>query len=309
MNLGGASQAVNLSVHPATSSHIWVPPKWARLNAISQEQVMSRVIRPFDRDAIRAQYRSAKPFPFFKIDDFIDESLLDKAVAAYPTYDEARGLGREFSAVNEKLKIQVTDSANFPSPVKSLADELSGPGFLSDLEYITGIPNLLPDPTYNGGGMHLSGSSGRLDVHVDFNFQEDTKLFRRLNILVYLNPVWEESWGGKIELWDKDVAVCQHSFSPILNRCVVFETSETSFHGVTPIKCPAGHVRKSFAAYYYTREAPPWWRGKAHSTVFKARPDERFRGAVLMPAENLKRGLHQCVGKAKSVVKRLLGRS
>jgi hypothetical protein len=77
---------------------------------------------------------------------------------------------------------------------------------------------------------------------------------------------------------------------------------------VTPIKCPPGYVRKSFAAYYYTREAPAGFDGTTHSTVFKARPDEKLRGAVLMPAEEIKRHLSERIGKAKGVVKRLLGR-
>ena len=47
-------------------------------------------------------------------------------------------------------------------------------------------------------------------------------------------------------------------------------------------------MRKSFAAYYYTKEAPPGWDGVKHSTLFRARPDERFRRYVLMPAERLK---------------------
>jgi 2OG-Fe(II) oxygenase superfamily len=269
---------------------------------------MLEIIRPINRDIVREQYRHALPFSFFKIDNFLESSFLASVVGSYPTYDKARGLGREFDAVNEKLKIQITDSSKFPDPVKQLADALSGQEFLKTIEYITGIPTLVADPAFNGGGMHLSSSSGRLDVHVDFNYNDESALFRRLNILLYLNPVWEEEWGGKIELWDKDVKHCHHSFSPILNRCVVFETNEISFHGVTPIKCPSGYVRKSFAAYYYTKEAPASWDGAAHSTIFRARPDEKFRGNVLMPAEELKRGIRSGVQQAKGVVKRLLGR-
>jgi 2OG-Fe(II) oxygenase superfamily len=268
---------------------------------------MIGTISPFDRDAVRTQYRSAEPFPFFRIDGFLEPTFLEEVVAAYPTYDEARRQGREFSAVNERLKVQVTDRDKFPDPVKQLADVLSGREFLAELEYITGIPALLSDPALRGGGMHLTNSSGRLDVHIDFNFQTDDQVFRRLNILLYLNPVWEESWGGKIEFWDKDVTHCAQSFSPIMNRCVVFETSESSYHGVTPISCPPNMTRKSFAAYYYTKEAPPSWNGEKHSTIFRARPDEQFRGKVLMPVERLQRKAGLAVAAAKQSVRRLLG--
>ena len=118
------------------------------------------------------------------------------------------------------------------------------------------------------------------------------KLHRRLNILIYFNKDWKPDWGGNIELWDADVKKCHHSFSPVFNRCVVFETNEISYHGVTAVKCPEGMSRKSFAAYYYTKEAPKHWTGVSHSTIFKARPDEVLKGNVMMPLENAKRRLH-----------------
>ncbi len=85
--------------------------------------------------------------------------------------------------------------------------------------------------------------------------------------------------------------MCHHSFSPIFNRCVVFTTNEISFHGVTAVKCPADRTRKSFAAYYYTKDAPAGWTGKSHSTIFKARPDEILKGRVLMPLETAKQNM------------------
>lgn len=268
---------------------------------------MNSYLLPYDREALRNQWRSASPFPFFKIENFLTRDFLDAVVGAYPTYEQARSLGgREFDAVNEKLKIQVTDSSKFPAPVKQLADVLSSGSFLADLEYITGIPRLQSDPALSGGGMHLTNTSGRLDVHVDFNVNE-AQLFRRLNILVYLNPVWDDAWGGCIELWDKDVTACMHSFSPTINRCVVFETSSISWHGVTPIHCPQGMARKSFAAYYYTREAPAGWDGVKHSTIFRPRPTEAFRGAVLMPAEQMKRNAGKLLVNARKAIRNILG--
>lgn len=261
-------------------------------------------IRPLDIEGLRQQYLSAKPFPFFCIDEFLQPDFVAEVVAAYPTYEQARTMGLEFSAVNERLKIQVTDSSRFSAPVRRLSDALASRPFLSTLEQITGIKSLLADERLDGGGMHLTGPGGRLDVHVDFNFIEDRALHRRLNILVYLNPDWQESWGGAIELWDKDVKNCVHSFQPILNRCVVFETSEFSFHGVSPNRCPPDHVRRSFAAYYYTREAPAMWDGRSHSTVFKARPNETVRGTVLMPAERAGRELRSRIHEMKKKVKR-----
>ncbi|MEX2217571.1 MAG: 2OG-Fe(II) oxygenase [Phycisphaerales bacterium] len=247
------------------------------------------IIRPIDRDELRARVRSARPVPHFCIDNFLEEGFAQEAERSFPSFEEASRLGKEFSAVNEKKKIQITDSTKFPAPILRLHEALAEQPWLDTLSHVMDMPNLLADPQLAGGGIHETGPRGHLDVHVDFNYIPDRQLHRRLNILVYFNPGWRPEWGGNIELWDKDVKVCEHSFSPVFNRCVVFETNDVSFHGVTAVTCPADRARKSFAAYYYTKEAPKHWTGVSHDTIFRARPDEKVKGMVLMPMEKAKR--------------------
>ena len=261
------------------------------------------VIRPFDREELRARVRAARPFPHFCIDNFLEGSFAAEVERSFPTFEEASKMGRGFEAVNEKRKIQITDSSKFPGPVFRLHQALASQEWLDTLSYAMDIPRLLADEKLEGGGIHETGPRGHLDVHVDFNYIEDRKLHRRLNILVYFNPKWQKEWGGNIELWDKEVKHCAHSFSPVFNRCVVFETSDISYHGVTAVTCPADMARKSFAAYYYTVEAPPHWTGESHSTIFKARPDEKFKGMVLMPLERAKWAAKNVMYKIKDKIR------
>ncbi len=113
-----------------------------------------------------------------------------------------------------------------------------------------------------------------MDVHVDFNYRRDRQWHRRLNLLYYLNEEWPGEWGGQLELWNETVERCERIVEPRFNRLVLFETSETSYHGVRPVAKDAGAPRKSFAAYYYTKEAPDGWAGEAHPTQFRERPGE-----------------------------------
>jgi len=267
------------------------------------------MINPLDREALRRRFQDAQPYPHVVIDNFLVSGAAEEMAASYPSFERAREQGFSFNFVNEQRKIQITDATKFPDPIRRLEQALASPQFLADLEYITGIPRLLADEKLEGGGMHLTGSGGRLDVHVDFNILESRKLFRRLNILLYLNPTWSEEWGGHIELWDKDVKNCLSRAVPALNRCLIFETSDISYHGVAPVKAPAEVVRQSFAAYYYTREAPPHWDGTSHSTVFKARPDETFRRLVSMPVEKFRRQLGERIHQSKQWVKARIGLS
>ena len=261
------------------------------------------VLQPYDREALRAAFDAAQPFRHIVVDDFLAPAFAAEIAAAYPSFDEAREQGFEFDFVNERRKIQVTESSRFPEPVKRLHEALASDAFLADLRFITGIDGLQADPELAGGGMHVTGAHGRLDVHVDFNYVEERDLHRRLNILVYLNPEWKAEWGGAIELWDRDVKTLHHSIVPALGRMVLFETSEISFHGVSPLEGPEQVVRQSFAAYYYTAEAPAGWDGTKHNTIFRARPDERLRRYVLMPAEQLRRRSKRALIEARRRLK------
>lgn len=263
------------------------------------------LMQPIDRVALRDQFASARPFPHFKIDNFLVPEKALEIAQAYPDFETALSQGRTFRSANERKKIQITNSALYPKPIAELNELLASQEFLNDLSFITGMPNLLADDQLVGGGMHMTGPGGKLDVHVDFNYIEDRKLHRRLNLLVYLNPSWNENWGGHIQLWDRTVQNCEASFAPIMNRCVVFETNEISYHGVVPISPDAPGPRQSFATYYYTREAPAHWTGHSHSTIFKARPDEKYNKYVGMPIEKAQRAIRHGADRAKRVVKRL----
>lgn len=269
---------------------------------------MSAVIRPLDLERLREEYRASKPFPFVAIDEFLDPDFGREVAASYPDFERAQAQGFGFNFVNEKKKVQISDPAHFPAPVRTLHAAISSPEFLQQITAITGIEALLADEELAGAGMHVTGPQGRLDVHVDFNLIEARKLHRRLNILIYLNPQWHESWGGRVELWDERVKQRHHAFLPTLGRCVLFETSERSFHGVTAVTCPEHVVRRSFAAYYYTKQPPPHWDGRSHSTIFRARPDELVRGYVLMPVERAGRAFRSRVGGVKRRIKRFVGR-
>jgi Rps23 Pro-64 3,4-dihydroxylase Tpa1-like proline 4-hydroxylase len=249
------------------------------------------IIQRFDVDQLRDRVRKSQPFPFFSIDNFLDEKFANRVLESFPSFEDAMKVGGSFNAVNEKGKVQLTDSETFAPAVRELNEVLSSQEWLDVLNYVMDIPKLLPDDELVGGGIHQTGPRGHLDVHVDFNYLRARELHRRLNILVYFNKDWKPEWGGNVEFWDKDVKVCHHSSSPIFNRCVVFATSNISYHGVTAVKCPEGNSRKSFAAYYYTKDPPPGWDGTVHSTIFKARPTEVTKKWLSMPMERARRKL------------------
>jgi Rps23 Pro-64 3,4-dihydroxylase Tpa1-like proline 4-hydroxylase len=258
------------------------------------------VIRDISRDLLREQVRTASPFPNVIIDEFLHPDFAREVLRSWPSYEQAAKMGKEFRSINERRKVQVTDSSHFPQPLKELNEALASPAFIEDISWIFGIDDLLADPELDGGGLHQTGPRGRLDVHIDFNYMEARRLHRRLNILIYFNDGWAPEWGGQLELWNRDVSQCVHSLDPIFNRCVIFETSEISYHGVTEVTCPQDAVRRSFAGYYYTEAAPDHWTGNSHSTIFKARPEESLKSGLM----SVKHASDMAKGSLKKIIRR-----
>ncbi len=269
---------------------------------------MLELINPFDKEEFKKNFLSAEPFPHFCIDNFLNEDFANEVYESFPTYQEAQTMGREFKAVNERKKIQIPDTSKFAPAMKKLSDLLSSKEYVEMWSNLTDVPDLLSDPKLTGGGIHETNSGGHLDVHVDFNYVEDEQVHRRLNILIYFNKDWKEEYGGYLDVWDTDVKKRYGYFEPKFNRACGFLTSEISYHGVTPLTCPPDIMRKSFATYYYTKEAPEGWTGEKHSTVFKARPNQWARGHVAMPVENAVRSAKNVIHNSKQVVKKLLNK-
>jgi hypothetical protein len=172
-------------------------------------------------------------------------------------------------------KLASRDSSVMGPATRQLLAELNSSAFLSFLEQLTGIVGLIPDPHYFGGGLHQIEPGGFLKIHADFDRHPTLDLERRLNLLVYLNREWEESYGGQLELWDREMTACTVSVLPTYGRTVVFNTTDHSFHGhPEPLRCPAGMTRKSLALYYYTT-ADPRTPVATHNTLFQMRPSER----------------------------------
>jgi Rps23 Pro-64 3,4-dihydroxylase Tpa1-like proline 4-hydroxylase len=76
---------------------------------------------------------------------------------------------------------------------------------LKYLEELTGIENLISDELLMGGGLHKITTGGKLSNPCkDYKVHPVKKLYRRVNLLIYLNKDWKQEWGGNLELWDKE---------------------------------------------------------------------------------------------------------
>ena len=225
-------------------------------------------------DKHREGFRTAEPFPHVVLDDFLPEWVLDKVVEEFP--DPGQIPWKEFKQATSR-KLATEGDAFFGDFTRHLLAQLNSATFLQFLERLTGIESLVPDPYFYGGGLHQIEPGGFLKVHADFNRYERLHLDRRLNVLVYLNKDWQPSFGGALELWDRQMTQAVTSILPVFNRCVVFATTDYSYHGhPEPLTCPADRTRRSLALFYYTSGRPEEARSSDYGSLYQARPGERI---------------------------------
>lgn len=211
-------------------------------------------------------WNSKTPFRYLVVDDFLIPQKAEELLQQYPPVDHGVWDGTTY--INQKNKFQQREFAE-GSVFKAIFNELNNPEFLKDVSSITGIQDLIPDGKLFGGGLHQSINGAFLDVHVDYNIHPETKLHRRLNILVYMNKDWRDEYEGHLQLWDMQEKKMIANIAPLFNRMVMFETNEVSFHGhPKPLKTPQGITRKSIAAYYYTNTRPTDEITQEHNTIY-----------------------------------------
>lgn len=195
------------------------------------------------------------PFDYLIIDNFLEK-------------DQAKNISQEFPSFNSDIwycynnPLENKKSCNNwyqfgPETYKTLL-YLNSPEFIKKLQDLTGIPKLYPDIGLHGGGLHIHGRGGKLNVHLDYSIHPKLKLQRKLNLIIYLTEDWNSEWGGGLELWshneetkkpDKKEVVIENIF----NRAILFDTTQNSWHGFPkPLTCPENTYRKSLAVYYLT---------------------------------------------------------
>lgn len=229
-------------------------------------------------DKNHERYLSASPFPHIAIDNFLRPEILNNVERDFPSRNSAPWVAM---VDKDQKKFAANEPSKMAASVRQVLYFLNSREIINFLEKLTGIPGLVSDPHYAGGGCHELRPGGFLKVHADFNWHKQLRLDRRINLLVYLNKDWQPEYGGNLELWDTTMQHKVAEYAPVFNRCVIFSTTDNSYHGnPVPVSCPPDRSRRSLAFYYYTNGRPAGEVSESHGTLFKNRPGEATVGEV-----------------------------
>ena len=239
---------------------------------------LDKLIGIFDNDIYpkiavknKNKFKIASPFPHIYFDNFLPEEcaqiISDSIPSPFDKSFEWISRNRE-DQVKQKMQF---DEVKLPKIIRAILREFNSKQFLLFLETLTGIENLIPDPYFIGGGIHVASRGDFLKVHADHNWHFKLYTHRRINALLYLTEKdWDESWGGELELWDSNLNECKSSISSLFNRMVIFETTDKTYHGrPKPLICPPNKYRKALNLYFYTSKRNESEISDPHFTIYK----------------------------------------
>ena len=162
------------------------------------------------------------------------------------------------------------------------------------MKAICGIENLYPDEHLYAGGISRMEKSQFLNPHLDNSHDKDRDKWRVLNLLYYVSPGWQQSFGGNLELWPQGMGGKQVTIFSRFNRLAVMATHEASWHSVSPVTEDA--ARCCISNYYFSDSALKD-NLDFHVTSFRGRPEQKFRDLVLQADAAFRMGIRKIFSK------------
>jgi Rps23 Pro-64 3,4-dihydroxylase Tpa1-like proline 4-hydroxylase len=150
---------------------------------------------------------------------------------------------------------------------------------------ITGLAMLEPDANLYAGGISAMSKGAYLRPHLDNSHDKDRQRYRVLNLLFYVTPDWQESYGGSLQLWDEGPRGSPRTLPSLFNSLIIMMTDKTSWHSVNEV---SHNGRRCCVSNYYFSRCAPGEQDYSHATSFRA---EHGRGLadVTMRVDNMLR--------------------
>ena len=154
-------------------------------------------------------YINAKPCKYLVMENFFTEEIADDLFENFPSIKD---LNVKRKSLNEDKSEDYHFERWHPSFAK-IREAVSSNQWYQQLEKITGIEGLHTTDAL-GSGVHQGKNGSYVDIHIDVNMNPKLGLWRRINLLVYLNKNWKAEYGGDLELWNKEMTECMVKVRP-----------------------------------------------------------------------------------------------
>ena len=198
------------------------------------------------------RFREQTPYPWINPEGVLRQEALCALRENLPgieTFQTRIGETRRYGQKpHDRFALEYAEGLPLPSPWQEFVDELRDGPYRSLLCRLTGKPDMALRFHW-----HWATAGDSVSPHCDARRKLGSHVF-------YLNreTEWDPKWGGETLVLDDDGRLSRNSspgfedFSEIIharatgNRSLLFTRRGNSWHGVSEIRCPAGHFRKVF---------------------------------------------------------------
>ncbi|MGQ3086986.1 2OG-Fe(II) oxygenase [Flavobacterium sp.] len=243
-----------------------------------------------NKESLKEQYvKSKDAIGYFFLDDLLPENLAMEIYRAFPKADE---MVHKKSIREDKF---VAAQMNKYDPLlEEIIYAFQDKRIVDVVSEICGLNGIMPDDNLYAGGISAMGHKQFLNPHLDNSHDKDRERWRVLNLLYYVTPNWDQSYGGNLELWPNGMREKQVTIHSKFNRLAVMATHNKSLHSVSPVTYEG--LRCCVSNYYFSKE-PLLATDTFHVTSFRGRPENRLTDAILQLDAAVRMGLRKIFKK------------
>ena len=242
----------------------------------TREEIASLIFTKLNsqKSILIEQYKSSKvKIGYFFIDDLLPEDFVVHIYKNFPKANEMilkKSLREnKYVAAQMNLYNSILEELIFAFQDKKIVDLIGE---------ICQISQVIPDSNLYAGGISMMGDKQFLNPHLDNSHDKDRNQWRVLNLLYYVTPNWEESFGGNLELWPDGLQNSQTVINSKFNRLVVMATHSNSIHSVSPVN---HNCSRCCVSNYYFSNTPLQVTDAFHVTSFYGRPENKTTNVIL----------------------------
>jgi len=213
-------------------------------------------------------FKNRSPYPWVEVENSLTEEAYARLRANLPPievgFDRQVGIQRAYGqAPHDRYLLHYRPGIPIAQPWQEFIAELQSPIYQSFLRRMLGDHKFILtfEWYYAWEGCAVSphcDAARKLATHIFyFNTQDD----------------WNNEWGGQILILDGERKFRAHSgptfdqlkvaasLDPRGNGSLLFQRAPHSWHGVRPLACPPGKLRRLFIVTINIPSFQVWWRG------------------------------------------------
>lgn len=212
------------------------------------------------------EFQARQPYPWTNLEASLTPEgyeALRQNLPAVVDFDRQVGIRRGYGqAPHDRYLLHYRPSLDIAQPWKEFLAELQGPVYQSFLRRVLGAHTFIPTFEW-----YYAWQGCAVSPHCDAARKLATHIF-------YFNTEadWDPAWGGEILILDSERRFKAHSapqfddlkvaasLKPRGNGSLFFQRTPHSWHGVRPLECPPGRLRRLFIVTVNVPSFQVWWR-------------------------------------------------